>query len=105
MGQEDIGGCIMSAEAYNFPIEKKPKKRRVALDKKRQSLSLSKEDIFILTTLEKIKSDLELIHASLDMVTDPDLIDSFIYEINALNTRYKFYLQLCKERDIVSAMF
>ena len=95
----------MSAQAYNFQIEEKSKKRKLAKVSSDRNQQLSKEDIFILTTLEKIKSDLELIHASLDMVTDPDLIDSFIYEINALNTRYKFYLQLCKEKGIVSAMF
>ena len=90
----------MSVEAYNFPIKEKRRKKSTTVRD-----GLSKEDILILENLEKIKNDLSLIHRSLDMVTDQDLIDSFIYEINALNTRYKFYLQLCKDKGIVSAMF
>lgn len=66
---------------------------------------LSREDIMILTTLEKLKADLDRIHAALDVVTDQDLIDSFVYELNAVNMRYKFYLQICKQKGIVSTIF
>jgi hypothetical protein len=66
---------------------------------------LDKEDIYILATIEKLQKDLEVIRRSLDAVTDPDLIDSFIYELNAINMRYKFYLQMCKEKGLISAIF
>ena len=62
---------------------------------------LSEEDAMILETLARIKEDLDAIHKSLDVVTDPVLIDSFIYEMNALNMRYKFYLDMCKSKGII----
>jgi len=73
--------------------------------KKLRARALKKEDIVILAAMEKLRQDLDRIHRSLDAVTDPDLIDSFVYELNAVNMRYKFYLTMCKEKGLVSAMF
>ncbi|MCL2170466.1 MAG: YaaL family protein [Defluviitaleaceae bacterium] len=73
--------------------------------RKIRARSLKKEDIVILAAMEKLRLDLDRIHRSLDAVTDPDLIDSFVYELNAVNMRYKFYLTMCKEKGLVSAMF
>ena len=89
----------MSVQAYNYVAIEKPRKRPKPLGKKKGELS--GEDIVILTTLEKLKRDLDIIHSSLDSVTDPTLIDSFIYDLSATNMRYKFYLQQCKEKGIV----
>lgn len=69
----------------------------------RKSARLAEEDVWILGALEKIKVDLAATHRSLDVVTDPVLIDSFIYEMNALHMRYKYYLDICKERGIIKA--
>ena len=66
---------------------------------------LSREDIMILSTLEMLKKDLDRIHQALDAVTDPDLIDSFVYELSAVNKRYTFYLQMCKQKGLISSMF
>jgi len=48
---------------------------------------------------------LDAIYSSLDSVTDPVLIDGFIYEISAVNMKYKFYLQQCKDKGIVGKIF
>ena len=82
-----------------------PQRRAASAFRRKKQLQLSKEDIYILATVEGLKKDLDTIHRSLDVVTDPDLIDSFIYEKNALNMRYKYYLQLCKEKGLIAAMF
>ena len=96
----------MNANIYNYDIDNAEQKQQHWLNfgskKKRQ---LEREDVFILATLEKLKKDLDNIHLSLDAVTDPDLIDSFIYEMNAINMRYKVYLNICKEKGLISAMF
>ena len=93
----------MTATAeYVTQIKDEPQKIAKKAAKKR---ALAKEDIMILTTLEMLKQDLSRIHRSLDAVTDPDLIDSFVFELNAVNKRYKFYLQMCKEKGLISAMF
>ena len=93
----------MSAQAYSYSPGAITKDKPRLFGKKRQDLN--EEDIAILTTLEKLKRDLDNIYSSLDSVTDPVLIDSFIYERNALNMRYKFYLQCCKEKGIICGIF
>ena len=90
----------MNAQVYDYVSIDKPIGRPKPLTKKKRELS--GEDIIILATLEKLKKDLDNIHSSLDSVTDPVLIDSFIYEMNAVNMRYKFYLQQCKSKGIIS---
>jgi hypothetical protein len=89
----------MSVQAYNYVATDKSKKKPKSPGRKKGRLS--GEDIVILTTLEKLKRDLDIIYSSLDSVTDPTLIDSFIYDLSAVNMRYKFYLQQCKEKGIV----
>jgi len=88
----------MNAPAYTHFSTGHTQKRRRFLKKKEE---LAPEDMLILTTLERLKKDLDNIHSSLDSVTDPTLIDSFIFEMNALHMRYKFYLRACKEKGLV----
>jgi len=90
---------IMTATAA-FSPQNKEKAKKTSKNQK-----LSREDMMILSTLEMLKKDLDRIHLALDAVTDPDLIDSFVYELSAINKRYTFYLQMCKQRGLVSAMF
>ena len=93
----------MSVQAYDYIAIEKPRKRLKPLGKKKNELS--SEDVIILATLEKLKRDLDNIHSSLDSVTDPTLIDSFIYEMSAVNMRYKFYLQQCKDKGIIGTIY
>lgn len=95
----------MSADAYSYHIGEKQDKRQVSHFRKGKGRKLSQEDIFILATLEKLKKDLDTIHRSLDAVDDPDLIDSFIYELNAVNMRYTVYLRMCKDKGLISDIF
>ena len=91
----------MSVQAYDYQAGR----ARFALTKSKNKKELSNEDIVILATLEKLKRDLDAIHSSLDSVTDPVLIDSFIFEMNAVNMKYKFYLRQCKDKGIVGKIF
>lgn len=72
---------------------------------KKANKSISSEDYEVLMALEKLKNDLEFVHKNLDCVTNPTLIDSYIYEIKSLNMRYQFYLQLCKEKGLACHLF
>lgn len=47
----------------------------------------------ILSDLEKTRCALEDAYAGFDNVTDPDLIDCYIYEVNSVLKRYKFLLE------------
>ena len=51
----------------------------------------------ILEDLEKTKYELETAYSGFDNVTDPDLIDCYIYEVNAAQSRYAFLLRKLKE--------
>ena len=46
----------------------------------------------ILEDLEKTKYELETAYCGFDHVTDPDLIDCYIYEVNAIMKRYRYLL-------------
>ena len=60
------------------------------------------EDIEILETLEFLKEDLGYAHECIDNITDPLLIDSYIYQIQSLNKMYEYYVRICKERGIIA---
>ncbi len=63
---------------------------------------MPREDKEILDTLKSLRDDLDSVHKNLDCVTDPALIDSYIYELKALQMKYKYFLGVCKERGIVA---
>ena len=77
-------------------------KRSLSDRLKRKKNGLTGEDVFVLTTLEQLKGDLAHVHHSLDTVTDPMLIDGYIYEMNAIHMKYQFYMKLCKARGLVA---
>lgn len=47
----------------------------------------------LLSDLEKTKQALEIAYAGFDSVTEPDLIDCYIYEVNSVLKRYKFLME------------
>lgn len=62
-------------------------------------ISLKKDPTYalLLDDLRKAKSDLELAYSNFENVVDPDLIDSCIYQVNAVQLRYKFLLGRVKQ--------
>ena len=51
--------------------------------------------------LAQTKYALENAYLGFDNVTDPDLIDCYIYELNAVKKRYKFLLDQAAEMDLL----
>ncbi len=47
----------------------------------------------LLEDIEKTKCALEMAYTGLDSVVEPDLIDAYIYELNAVHKRYHFLLK------------
>ena len=70
------------------------------IEMKRNSKKMSSEDKGVLNMIEKLKSELALMHQNLDYVTDETLIDSYIYELKAIHMKYQYYIKICKERGI-----
>jgi hypothetical protein len=47
----------------------------------------------LMQEIESLQQALETANSNFENVNDPDLIDSYIYEINALSFRYKYLLR------------
>lgn len=43
--------------------------------------------------IEQVKQELETAYSNFEHVIDPDLIDCYIYEVNAVQKRYKYLLR------------
>jgi hypothetical protein len=60
----------------------------------------SKERKELISDLAKTKADLDLAYSNFENVLDPDLIDSCIYELNAVQKKYKFLYERVKQQDL-----
>lgn len=56
------------------------------------------EDL-LLKEINRTMVALEAAYSNFENVVDPDLIDSCIYELNAIQNRYKFLLKQAKAAD------
>lgn len=62
----------------------------------------SQPDTIYLNLLDNItetKNNLDLAYQNFENATDPALIDSYIYEVNAIQMRYKFLLSRLKSYE------
>lgn len=57
----------------------------------------SKEQELLHYQIQKTKLALETAYSNFENVVEPELIDCYIYEVNAVQQRYKFLLQKAKE--------
>lgn len=72
--------------------------------KKQLRLKQEAERKALLEDIEKIRRAHATTLAQLESTTDPDLIDSYIYELNAVQGRYKFLLKRAKEQNLTNAI-
>ncbi|SET28713.1 YaaL family protein [[Clostridium] polysaccharolyticum] len=49
--------------------------------------------------IQRTQLALETAYSNFDNAVDPELIDSFIYEVNAVQQRYQYLIQQIKELD------
>lgn len=61
------------------------------------------KDNYLMNEINKTKIAMEAAYSNFQNVVDPDLIDSCIYELNAVQNRYKFLLKEAKasEKDLM----
>lgn len=57
------------------------------------------KDNYLINEINKTKVAMEAAYSNFQNVVDPDLIDSCIYELNAVQNRYKFLLKQAKASD------
>ena len=53
----------------------------------------------LLEEMNQLNPSLETVHSNFENVSDPDLIDCYIYEMNALSFRYKYLLRQIKSYE------
>ena len=56
----------------------------------------------LLDNLMQTKNNLDLAYQNFENATDPELIDSYIYEVNAIQMRYKFLLCRLKSYEMAA---
>lgn len=49
--------------------------------------------------IQRTQLALETAYSNFDNVLEPELIDSFIYEVNAIQQRYQYLIQQLKELE------
>jgi hypothetical protein len=63
---------------------------------------VSKEQL--LTDLKLTKTALDDAYSNFEQVVDPDLVDSYIYQVNAVQKRYHFLLKQVQMLDLQNAI-
>ena len=64
--------------------------------KRSAETEMIREGKAIIAAIERIKGELEAARSNFEMATDAAMIDSYIYEISALNSKYNYFLQKAK---------
>lgn len=59
----------------------------------------------LLIELEKTKLALETAYSNFENSIDPDLIDSYIYEVNAVQQKYRFLIKQIKLLEKENCLF
>ena len=72
----------------------------VILKKKKMKSDTSDNKRQLLEELKETKNALDTAYANLSYVVEPELIDCCIYELNAIQLRYKFILSQVKNSEM-----
>jgi hypothetical protein len=70
-----------------------------------QVLTMVEDENSILCNIQKVKEALDIVYTNFDFVTEPELVDSYIYEIKSIQLKYQFLLQKAKELGIIVTTF
>ena len=55
----------------------------------------------LIQDLQKARIELEIAYSGFDNVTDPELIDCYIYKLNAVMKRYQYLMQKAAEQSLL----
>lgn len=67
---------------------------------KKNKLNKDKEKSKIITEIKRAQLDVKTAENFFDVVTDPELIDVAIYELEAKKSRYQYLIKIAKEKGI-----
>lgn len=66
--------------------------------RKKSPVSATRENL--IKEIEDLKQALETANSNFENVCDPDLIDSYIYEMNAISVRYRYLLKQMRKLEV-----
>lgn len=69
---------------------------------KQKTETLMSEGEAILAAIRQVQLQLECARSAFETVTDETLIDSYIYEIIALQKKYEYFLKTAKEMGLTN---
>lgn len=73
---------------------------QLVIEKRKTKKAMARPDLRRLRAqIDQTKCEIEVARNHFDEVTDPTLIDCYIYEINAAQLRYQFLLQHFKAAE------
>ena len=81
---------------------------KMFFSQKRETGSMPEEDlspVALQDSIEKTRQALDDAYAGFDNALDVDLIDSYIYEVNAIQMRYKFLLCRLKSYETAEPLY
>lgn len=82
---------------------RKENSMKILFSEKRSELLPVEEELgcpSLQEAMEKTRNALEVAYAGFDNATDPDMIDCYIFEINALLKRYSYLAALAEKEHI-----
>lgn len=77
-------------------------KKIIGKIKQRQKKEPSGVEYDLLREIDDVKLRLESVHSRFDYVVEEDLVDSCIYEIESLESRYQYLLRQAKQKNLIS---
>lgn len=69
---------------------------------KRQALVETVARERLMSEIKDVRISLETAHSNFQNASDPDLIDCYIYEMNAIHFRYKYLLKQMREFNLTT---
>ena len=72
---------------------------KLALHRRKEAPAAGQERQELLDGLTRTKALIDQAYACFNRESDPDLIESYVFEINALQSRYSYLLRRVRELD------
>ena len=66
---------------------------------RRRTAALEEERRQLMEGMRETKNQLNHAYAQFNFYSDPDLVDACVYEINALQSRYSYYVRQVKQLE------
>ncbi|OGO83878.1 MAG: hypothetical protein A2Y22_01880 [Clostridiales bacterium GWD2_32_59] len=61
----------------------------------------SKENIMIMESVNKARKELDMAYKNFDNVSDTDLVDCYIYEVQSIQKKYEYLLKQAKKLNFI----